>query len=105
MLSHETRNNIETFVKRHSDNNIIGIENIIYQAYTGVYETKYINRGLSTPINIDYKIILELRCRDNSYFEGVDQLGKMIFLIFKNQLPKISEIIVRYNYSNYCCKD
>ena len=103
MLSPETFKKIGIFIKRHSNNNILTIDNITYQAKTDAnYDNFFDNLSLAT---IKHILILDCRCRDHSYFEGYDELGKMIHHMFKYELIGIDDVIVRYNCSTYFCKD
>ena len=104
MIPPKTINNIKTFIKRHSNNNIINIENINYQAYCD--DPSYVEGfNSSRMIIVKHKLILDCRCKDNSYFEGYNELGKMVHIMFRNELIGIDGVVVRYNYSNYFCKD
>jgi hypothetical protein len=56
-------------------------------------------------IIVKHKLILECRCKDDSYFEGYNELVKRVHIMFRNELIGIDGVVVRYNYSNYFCKD
>lgn len=105
MISPETLKKIEIFIKRQSNNNIIKIEKISYQACVGT--PIRLNNSFSSHITpkIEHKLILDCRCKDDCYFEGYKEMGEMVKIMFNNDLTCISNVLIRYNYSTYCCKD
>jgi hypothetical protein len=106
MIDYKTEKLLLKFLNHSSGGNIVSI-----LGYTQKFEASVLNLDVldSTPKTFVPKIdkVLQIRCncRDNLYFNGMNNLSQRTYLTFKDVLKDFSKIEIEYNYSMYYCRD
>lgn len=103
MIDHNTEKLLFKFLNHSSGGNIV---NILGYNYRAVVETLSSNTFEVSPTQkLNTILTIKCHCKDNLHFNGMDNLHKRTYLIFKDILTDFNGIEIEYNYSMYCCRD
>lgn len=107
MIDYKTEKLLLKFLSHSSGGNIVSI-----LGYTQKFEASVLNLNKlefqttkAFVPKIDKVLQIRCNCRDNLYFNGMNNLSQRTYLTFKDVLKDFSRIEIEYNYSMYYCRD
>lgn len=107
MVDYKTEKLLLKFLNLSSEGNIVSIIGYSQRFEASVLNFDVLEFQTTTAFvpNINKVLLIKCNCRDNSYFNGMNNLAKRTYLTFKDVLKDFSKIEIEYNYSMYYCRD